>query len=214
MSPRQLSRISPVYDRRMDMNSDTSAFILTGGKSTRMGTDKAFVMLNGSILLDRMLQLARSVTGNVLIVGDPEKFSRFASVVEDIFPDCGPLAGIHAALRATSTEWNVILAVDLPFVTPALLHHLLARAMQSAAEVTVPNMAGLQPLCAVYGRAFADRAEDALRAGHYKIDVLFSEARTEIVGQQELEAAGFSAIQFRNLNSQQDLATARGLSCF
>ena len=63
------------------------------------------------------LDLARSVTFDVRIVGSQEKFAPFAPVVEDIFPDCGPLGGIHAALRASSTELNMMLAVDMPFVS-------------------------------------------------------------------------------------------------
>ncbi len=81
--------------------SRVAAFILAGGKSTRMGTDKAFVEYDGRILLERALSLARSVTPDVRIVGSQEKFAPFAPVVEDIFRDCGPLGGIHSALRSS-----------------------------------------------------------------------------------------------------------------
>src|ERR1700733_6553877 len=101
--------------------SALTVFILAGGKSTRMGRDKAFVEYEGRTLLARALEVARSVTPEVYIVGKREKFGRFARVVEDIFPDCGPLAGIHAALRASQTELNLILAVDMPFVSWAFL---------------------------------------------------------------------------------------------
>ena len=100
----------------MDGSPAVTAFILAGGKSTRMGTDKAFVEYDGRTLLARALDLARSVTPDVRIVGSAEKFAPFAPVVEDIFCDCGPLGGIHAALRSSPTELNVMLAVDTPFV--------------------------------------------------------------------------------------------------
>ena len=80
--------------------TDFTAFILAGGNSTRMGRDKAFVMLQGRTLLARALEVCRTVTSDVRIVGDRKKFAPFAPVVEDVFPGCGPLAGIHAALRA------------------------------------------------------------------------------------------------------------------
>ena len=70
---------------------DVTAFILAGGKSTRMGTDKAFVPLHGRTLLERALEVARAVTPDVRVVGDPTKFSTFAPVVEDLFPGCGPI---------------------------------------------------------------------------------------------------------------------------
>jgi molybdopterin-guanine dinucleotide biosynthesis protein A len=200
-----------LYDRRMTTSvADVTAFILAGGKSTRMGTDKAFVMLEGRTLLARMLELARSVSADVRIVGDHAKFAPFAPVVEDVFPECGPLAGIHAALRASPTDLNLMLAVDVPFVSAAFLKFLIARASHSAATATVAHtIEGWQPLCAVYRRAFADSAENALRAARYKIDALFAKTQMQVIEKEELEVAGFSAKLFRNLNTPQDLADAR-----
>jgi molybdopterin-guanine dinucleotide biosynthesis protein A len=199
-----------MYDRAMEAHSsDVAAFILAGGKSSRMGTDKAFVVLNGQTLLERALELARSVTSNVYIVGSPEKFAAFAPVVEDAFPECGPLAGIHAALRASSAQVNLILAVDVPFASAELLRYLLARARESAAVAFVPKAGGWQPLCAVYRREFSEVAEPALRDGRYKITTLFDSVETETIDQQELEAAGFSGEMFRNLNTPADLEWAR-----
>ena len=187
-----------------------SAFILAGGKSTRMGADKAFVVLEGRTLLARALHLARAVTDNVCIVGSAEKFAVFAPVVEDIFRECGPLGGIHAALQASTTELNLILAVDVPFVPPGLLHYLIARAQSSpATNATVPRAGGgWQPLCAIYRREFAKTAEQALRAGRYKIDALFEEVTVQAVEERELAAAGFAPKLFRNLNTKEDLEAA------
>ncbi len=188
---------------------DLTAFILAGGKSTRMGADKAFVVLDGQTLLARALNVARSITPNVRIVGDRQKFAAFAPTVEDIFPNCGPLGGIHAALSSSETDLNLILAVDAPFVSPALLHYLLKRASNSAALVTVTHAGeGYQPLCAIYRHAFANAAEKALQAGHYKIDTLFSPTATQTITEKELETAGFSSNHFRNLNTPKELSEA------
>jgi molybdopterin-guanine dinucleotide biosynthesis protein A len=190
--------------------ADVTAFILAGGNSTRMGTDKAFVMLDGRTLLARALDVCRTITSQVRIAGDRNKFAPFAPVVEDVFPGCGPLAGIHAALRASQTDWNVVLAVDLPFVSSALLHFLVAQARDGGAVVTVPRLGkGWQPLCAVYRRAFADVAETALHAGRFKIDALFDQALTRPVEEVALRSAGFSSEAFRNLNTPEELAEAR-----
>jgi molybdopterin-guanine dinucleotide biosynthesis protein A len=190
--------------------TNLTAFILAGGRSTRMGTDKAFVTLEGESLLARMLRLCRTLSNDVLIVGDRRKFGPFASVVEDIFPGCGPLGGIHAALQASQTELNLVLAVDVPFVSPALLQWLVARARDSNAVVTVPRaLHRWQPLCAIYRRTFADVAEQALRTGRYKIDALFDEVSSNVIGEDELQSAGFSTQAFRNLNTPEELANAR-----
>jgi len=191
---------------------DLTAFILAGGKSTRMGADKAFVLLDGRTLLARALDLARSLTRDVRIVGDPAKFAAIGPVVEDVFPGCGPLAGIHAALRASPTEMNLILAVDVPFVPPELLQGLIARARKfpDATVTVVRTSQGWQPLCAVYRRAFAAAAEKALAAGRFKIDALFAAQPMQIIDEEELKSAGYSSAAFRNLNTQRDVAEASG----
>lgn len=194
----------------MGRTSDLAAFILVGGKSTRMGTDKSFVEFEGGTLLARALDLARSVTTDVRIVGEPAKFSAFAPVIEDVFPGCGPLAGIHAALRSSSSDLNLVLAVDMPFLSTDLLRYLITRARNSSATVTVPRSGrGLQPLCAIYRRAFTDAAEIALSEHRYKIDALFAGESTQVIREDELKANGFSAEMFCNLNTPEELADAR-----
>jgi len=196
----------------MDGMPEVTVFILAGGKSSRMGADKAFVDWNGRTLLARALDLARSVTAEVRIVGDAAKFAAFAPVVEDLFRGCGPLGGIHAALKSSQTDMNLVLAVDLPFISFALLQHLVTRARNSgSAVVTVPRAAGgWQPLCAIYRREFADAAEVALRAGDYKIDTLFNVVPVQTIEEEDLAEAGFSPRIFRNLNTPDDVLAALG----
>lgn len=186
---------------------DVTAFILAGGKSTRMSVDKAFVDYDGRTLLARALDLARSVTPDVRIVGSQEKFAPFAPVVEDVFRDCGPLGGIHAALRASLTELNVMLAVDTPFVSWAFLQYLITQARGAPeATVVVPRVdGGWQPLCAIYRREFAGAAENVLRTGRNRIDLLFDVVRTRVIEEEELEREGFSPAIFRNLNTPEEL---------
>ena len=189
------------------MTPDVSVFVLAGGKSTRMGTDKALLMFEGRTLLDRALETARRVSRDVVIAGDPQKYSSFAPCIPDVYTQCGPLGGINAALRSTQTEFNVMLAVDLPFVTGELLQFLLDRArVAKTAVVTIPRAAyGLQPLCAVYRRVFAMKSEQALQARRYKIDASFDWTATRVISEDALRAAGFSPHMFRNLNTPQDL---------
>jgi molybdenum cofactor guanylyltransferase len=182
-----------------------TAFVLAGGKSARMGSDKAFLELDGRSLFDRALDLARAVTGEVNIVGDPEKFAAFAPAVPDIYPARGPLGGIHAALAISTTDYNLILAVDLPFIEESFLQYLIAEAQSSEAVVTVASAAGhFHPLCAVYRKAFLPTAERALAEARNKLDTLFSEVPVRVISEEELKAAGFDAEIFRNLNTPED----------
>ena len=192
-------------------------FVLAGGKSSRMGAgtdkdkDKVFLEFGGQTLLDRALSVMGTVCDRVAIVGDPAKFTKYESIVADIFPGCGPLAGIHAALLHSSVELNLMLAVDMPFVSRELLALLFAAAEESDAIVIVPRSGkGLQPLCAVYRRDFLPVAEQALRAGKYKIDATFSGVSVRVIKEGELAAAGFAERSFFNVNTPQDRLTAEG----
>ncbi len=188
---------------------DLSAFVLAGGRSSRMGTDKAFLQLDGRTLLARALDRLHALTPEVRTVGPAAKFAAYGPVVEDVYADRGPLAGIHAALSASATELNLILAVDLPFVSAALLRFIVEEARACDAVVTVPRIAGgYQPLCAVYRGAFAPLAAAALEAGKNKIDALFAVTSTRVLEESELSRFAFSAAMFENLNTPEDLRRA------
>lgn len=153
------------------MAPDTSAkppvtgFVLAGGKSTRMGQDKAALQLDGRTLLEHALEVLRQAAGEVRILGPRQRYSGYGvPVVEDVFPGCGPLGGIHAALSHTNTRLNLIIAVDTPFLSAEFLRFMVERALSSGATVTAPEIAGYrQPLCSVYAREFLPIAEQALR---------------------------------------------------
>jgi molybdenum cofactor guanylyltransferase len=191
---------------------ETSAFVLAGGRSSRMGSDKAFVKFEGRTLLERMLALTRAVSSDVRIVGSAQKFAEFGPVVEDLFPDCGPLGGIHAALRSSRADRNLVVAVDMPFVEIRFLEFLLecASAHPSALVIVPRSSDHWQPLCAVYRKSFAWVAEAALAKGKNKIDPLFTEVEVRAVSESEIAGLGFSPALFHNLNTPEDLDSARG----
>lgn len=191
--------------------NDLSAFVLAGGKSSRMRKDKAFLRLNGETLLDRALRLAATMTESVAIVGDPDKFRTFHyRVIPDIYRDRGPLGGIHAALSTSESDLNLVLAVDMPLLDSKLLGFLVQESRQSGATVTVPNAGGaFQPLCAVYRKQFAQIAEKSLQAGRNKIDPLFGQVSCRSIVEHELVQAGHSLKAFRNVNTPEDLEFVR-----
>jgi len=189
-----------------------SIFLLAGGKSTRMGSDKAFLEFAGSTLLERALKIAHEVSASVWIVGARQKFGGFGKVVEDVYPDQGPLAGIHAALRVSDDDLNVVLAVDLPFIELGLIRFLLAQGQDTDALAIVPRIGSRwQPLCAVYRKPFADVAETALQKSENKIDLLFAKMDVRAIDESELRSAGFSPKIFLNLNTPEELDEARKL---
>jgi molybdopterin-guanine dinucleotide biosynthesis protein A len=175
-----------------------------------MGEDKASLRLGDGTLLSRALNLARSLTPNVRIVGETAKFAKFGPVVEDVYPERGPLGGIHAALVSTKTALNLMLAVDTPFIESNFLEFLISEARQSGAVVTVPRSGGhIHSLCAVYRKEFAAMAEQSLILGQNRIDVLFSSVKTRVIEEPELRQLGFFAEMFRNLNTPDEWEEAQ-----
>jgi len=215
-----------MLSRRAERQTSRAGFVLAGGKSSRMGTEKALLVFHGQTLLERALTLMATVCDTVAIVGDPAKFAEYGArtykagncetpkyerVVADIFPGCGPLAGIHTALAHSTADLNLMLAVDTPFVSQELLAFLFAAAEKNSATVTVPcTSKGLQPLCAIYRREFLTVAETALRAGKYKVDTAFSAVSTHEIDTAKLAAAGFAEDSFFNVNTPEDRLTALG----
>jgi molybdenum cofactor guanylyltransferase len=192
------------------VHSQVSGFVLAGGKSTRMGQDKADLELNGRTLLEHALAALRQVCRNVSILGRYERYGALAPVYEDIFPESGPLGGIHAALSHSQTQYNLVIAVDTPFLQPEFLSYVAERAVASGSVVTTPEIGGYtQPLCAAYSLDFLAVAERALRSGNYKITPLFPREQTLVIKESELRQFAFGAEMFENLNTPEDMERAR-----
>ena len=184
---------------------EVSAFVLAGGRSSRMGADKAFLPLGGNIFLSIALRNARAVCPEPLIVGEAARYAAFGMVVEDRFRGCGPLGGIHAALCATKTEWNLMLSVDLPLMVPEFLGWIVNEATSGEQFVTVPRRNGrCEPLCAVYRPAVLPVIEQALHAGDFRVDRIFSKVPTRYVSEADVHSAGFHDEIFRNVNTPED----------
>ncbi|HXI72452.1 MAG TPA: molybdenum cofactor guanylyltransferase [Verrucomicrobiae bacterium] len=132
-----------------------SAVILAGGKSSRMGRDKAWLEIGGQTLLARQIALVRELgAAEVFISGRPDvDYSAFdCRVLQDKFPDTGPLAGIERALDAVKSPLLLVLAVDLPEMSGELLRRLSAGAAESFGSI--PKLAdGIEPLAAFYPKA-------------------------------------------------------------
>jgi molybdenum cofactor guanylyltransferase len=187
-----------------------TAFVLTGGRSSRMGEEKALLELGGRTLLEHMLEKAHAAAGRVCLVDAEERFAAYGETVKDVFPGRGPLGAIHAALGASGTELNLMLAVDTPFVEAEFLRRLAAEAQRCGAVVTVPRAAGgLQPLCAIYRRSFGVLAQRALEKGENRIDRLFAPETTRVIELGREQGFAFDEAMFDNLNTREDVARAQ-----
>ncbi len=160
-----------------------AGFVLAGGGSSRMGRDKAMLPLGGETMLARIARLVRSVAGSAAILGPPERYAALGyPVIADPFPGCGPIAGVYSALSLTAADWNLIVACDMPDLTPDLLEELFCAAARSGADAAVPSSAaGLDPLCAVYHLRLAARAACAISRKIFKMHDFLSTLTLELV---------------------------------
>jgi len=121
---------------------DAVGFVLAGGRSSRMGADKALVLLNGKPLVAHALGILRRAGLTASIAGGQPELAAFAPLVEDNRPGQGPLSGICAALASTAARWTVFISVDLPFLPASLLRYLLERARISGSAISVASVNG------------------------------------------------------------------------
>jgi molybdopterin-guanine dinucleotide biosynthesis protein A len=149
-----------------------AGFVLAGGRSSRMGRDKALLPFQGLRLVEYVAAQARGVIDQITLVGEISRYANLGyPVIEDVFPGCGPLSGIHAALAQTCSEWNLILACDMPQVSQAFLAGLMARAELGRASAVIPvSPDGIpQPLCAAYHRRCASEIVSSLDGRIHKV---------------------------------------------
>jgi molybdenum cofactor guanylyltransferase len=145
---------------------DATGFVLAGGKSSRMGEDKALVELAGQPLVVHALNILREAGLTVSLAGGSSKLLAFAPVIEDSTSDLGPLGGICAALALTPADWAVFVSVDLPLLPASLIAYMLAHARITGSPVTVPSVNGFpQTFPAVLNRAVLPVLESELKAG-------------------------------------------------
>ncbi|KRE48543.1 molybdenum cofactor guanylyltransferase [Paenibacillus sp. Soil522] len=181
--------------------------ILAGGQSTRMGTDKALLPINGRPLLYRLASQVAAFTQTVTIaIGAPQRESLYrealsdlaaqVSFVTDQFPGCGPLSGLHAGLSAIADGYVFIIACDMPQLSAPLLQQLLSR-IDSGADVI--HAAG-QPFHAIYHTRTAAQIQAALEAQDYRLMGLLNRLQTIEIAMKE----GSQSTAFTNLNTPED----------
>lgn len=158
--------------------------MVAGGRSRRMGQDKAACRVAGKPLLAHMLHKLQALRLLVRVAGLRAPVSEVsAQVIQDAHPDCGPLSGIETALRESHADAALVVGVDLPLMSVAFLAMLLDRAERTGAVATIPRVTGRpQPLCAVYRRVLLGPLSQSLQAGDYKVMHVVLEAAAAVGG--------------------------------
>ncbi len=186
--------------------------VQAGGRSSRMGRDKALIPLGGMPLIEHVLRRVEGLGDEVLITTNrPEDYAFLGKrMVEDRQPGAGALHGLLTALEAACGERVLLVGCDMPFVSRSLLEHMLAIATD--AEVIIPRRGGkFQPLHAIYSKTCADPVNQALEAGEKRMISFFSRIQTWIVEQETLDQYDPEGLSFFNANTPEELAQAERL---
>jgi molybdopterin-guanine dinucleotide biosynthesis protein A len=189
--------------------NDTEAFILAGGASSRMGTDKSQLPLEGQTFTERIAETLLKLTDSVSVVG---RASRLPSVA-DVYPQWGALGGLHAALAACKREWAIVVACDLPFVTADLFSFLAEKRVDHESVVPVQEDGRPQPLAALYRvDPCLKRAAELIEAGRRRPLDLLETVKTRWVSFAEITNLDQAERFFVNINTPSDYyeATQRG----
>lgn len=179
--------------------------VLAGGKSTRMGQDKALLEIDGKPLLLHAVERLRPHVRELLVIGEPRKYGHiWPSVLPDEIPGLGPLGGIVTAMGAARHDRLLVLAVDVPGVNAELLERL-TRELPEEADALVPRHAGnLEPLVAAYHRRCLPAFMGRMMQSRLSMHGVLEEVRTAFLDISPGEA-GWPEDLFRNLNRPSDL---------
>jgi len=188
----------------MNKRTDITGAVLAGGKSSRMGRDKALLVLDGVPFIEHIARTLQQVLARVMIVSDHGEDYRFLGlpIYADIYKNCGPLAGVHSALTHSTTDSLFIVSCDLPMLTPAIVRYVVD--LKKHGDVTLLSTENnLQPLCGLYKRHCLPVVEKHLKQAQYSVLRCLQEMRT-VIPSSSLATANSSHPPLMNVNTPYD----------
>ncbi len=175
-----------------------TGIILAGGKSTRIGKDKAFITFQGKMLIEHSIALMQRICDEVIISANHPRYETFGlPVVPDNYPSIGPIGGLEASLDYSQTEHNLVISTDTPFVGLSVYYEIL-KALKGELSVVPRNGKNPEPLTAYYSKKLLPVIRQQIEIQNYKIRDLLKEARVKYVGFAQSDV-------FKNLNTRTDL---------
>lgn len=190
---------------------EAAAIVLAGGKSTRMGTNKALIKVKEQRMLEAAVKSLSEEFPQVLISANDNSYEDFGvPVFSDIFKNSGPLGGIHAGLKYSGYYTNFFTACDMPFIDTRLALYMVEAA--KGFDAVVPRIGDYyQPLFAVYTKNCLDAVEERMFAGRKKITSFYDLIKIRFIENDELMKFGDPDTMFFNVNTPGDLQTAKAI---
>ncbi|MFQ5951787.1 MAG: molybdenum cofactor guanylyltransferase [Candidatus Omnitrophota bacterium] len=187
------------------MTHRITGIILSGGKSARMGRDKAFILFSGKPLIGVMIDNLSAVCVELIIATNkPYLYQEYnVQVSIDIIKDKGPLGGIHAGLIASRNMYNFVCACDMPFINRDLVGYMAENA-DGYDAVIVEHKQELEPLCAVYSKNCIEHIEKELYRGNLKMTDFLKSIRIKVMKERDISKFDPEGRSFVNVNTKKD----------
>ena len=196
-------------DQLKDINPSlkgVTGVVLAGGKSTRYGTNKAFVEIQGIRLVERTIRVMGSVFQRLLIVTNtPDEFAYLdLPMVEDLIKGFGPLGGIYTGLEAIDDEAGFFVACDMPFLRENFLRHMVS--LRGDHDAVVPRVRWMvEPLHALYAKQCLPAIRESIHSREYQILKFFQKIKVRYVEEEEIRRVDPDLKSFFNINRPEDL---------
>jgi molybdenum cofactor guanylyltransferase len=179
-----------------------TGIILSGGQSTRMGTDKALIQFNGKTLIENAIEICMPVCQtNIISSNNPEHENFGYKIIPDEIKNCGPLGGIYSCLKKSDTDWNFVISVDSAFVPSDFIEFLISEIDETDAVVPV-HKSGKEPLIALYRKNCLPVIQEKLKLKDYKMHHLIDLVNSKLVNVDSW-VKKYPEI-FRNFNRPED----------
>jgi molybdopterin-guanine dinucleotide biosynthesis protein A len=193
-----------------------TSIILAGGRSSRLGQNKALQVIEGKSLIQWVVDRLAILSTEIIIATARGKTIPCSSSVKiktvaDIYPGKGPLVGIYSGLIASSSSQAIVVGCDTPFLSVGLLEYMTQ--ICSTFDAVIPRLKNeLEPLCAVYSKNCLDLIQGLLKQDERQIRKLFSMVKVKYIEEDEINRFDPEYLSFFNVNSQADLDRARKLA--
>lgn len=191
---------------------EASGIIMAGGRSTRMGSDKGELILQGRTLADRTIDTISGLFRDTIYVTNrPADIQRSdIKVASDDVPYLGPLGGLAAGLRMSKNSFNFIVAFDMPFISEKLIRYMAS--VSTGYDIVVPKVSGgYEPLFAFYSSNCLTHIERRLREGDRRVISVFEDVNVREVGLDEIKRFDKDQRTFMNINTLDDYIEVKKL---
>lgn len=188
-----------------------TGIILSGGKSVRMGRDKAFIKINGRPIIQRIYDIFKRCFNEIIIVTNQEaSYEGFnATIVNDLIANYGALGGLYTGLFFSSNPYSFCVACDMPFLNESVVRYLVEQA--DGYDAIVPRTEdGLQPLHAIYSKSCIKPIKELMDMGKYKIIDFYPLISIKIIEEHEFIHLDRTKSSFININTPEDLNLFKG----